>query len=144
MRNVEQDAEKVRQRVGYGRGGRGTPCSQGPPPDGSQRPFPLSSGISGPEPSLLLLHQLANGLDIQLLARLPKNLPFSGQSMPLRRMRSGWWLCKTSMVSPSRMETTGPVKSDASTAEKEEMKKHKVDTEGISSLRLRRVYLEVP
>ena len=69
---------------------------------------------------------------------------FSGQSMPLRRMRSGWWLCKTSRVSPSRMETTGPMKSDASTAAKEEMKKHTVDTERSSNLRLRRVYLEVP
>ena len=28
-----------------------------------------------------------------------------GQSMPLRRTRSGWVLCSTSMVSPSRTET---------------------------------------
>ena len=41
------------------------------------------------------------------------------------------------MVSPSRTETTGPVKSDASTTEKEEMKKPKVDIERISSLRLK-------
>ena len=41
------------------------------------------------------------------------------------------------MVSPSRTATTEPVKSDASTAEKEEMKKPKVDTERISSLRLK-------
>ena len=40
------------------------------------------------------------------------------------------------MVSPSRMETTGAVKSNASTAEKVEMKTPKVDTERISSLRL--------
>ena len=40
------------------------------------------------------------------------------------------------MVSPSRTETTGAVKSNASTAQKEEMKKPKVDTERISSLRL--------
>jgi len=40
-------------------------------------------------------------------------------------------------VSPSRTETTGPVKSDASTTEKEEMKKPKVDAERISSLRLK-------
>jgi len=47
-------------------------------------------------------------------------------------------------VSPSRTETMGPVKSDASTVEKEEMKKPKVDTERISSLRIRRAYMEVP
>ena len=46
-------------------------------------------------------------------------------------------LCRTSIVSPSRRETTGAVKSNASTAEKEEMKKPKVDTERISSLRLK-------
>ena len=40
------------------------------------------------------------------------------------------------MVSPSRTERR-PVKADASTAEKEEMKKPKVDTERISSLRLK-------
>ena len=41
------------------------------------------------------------------------------------------------MVSPSRTETTGPVKSDASTTEKEEIKKPNVETERISSLRLK-------
>ena len=40
-------------------------------------------------------------------------------------------------MSPSRTETTGPVKSNASTAEKEEMKKPTVDTENVSSLRLK-------
>ena len=34
---------------------------------------------------------------------------FSWQSMPLRRMRSAWWPFSTSMVSPSRKETTRPV-----------------------------------
>ena len=28
----------------------------------------------------------------------PYDCPFSGQSMPLRRIRSGCWLCRTSMV----------------------------------------------
>ena len=41
------------------------------------------------------------------------------------------------VVSPSRTETTGPEKSDASTAEKEEMKKPNMDTERISSLHLK-------
>jgi len=41
------------------------------------------------------------------------------------------------MVSPSRTETTGPEKSDASTAEKEEMKKPTVDIVNVSSLRLK-------
>ena len=45
------------------------------------------------------------------LARLPKAWPFSGQSMPLRRMRMGCSSCRTSMVSLSRTETTGPEKS---------------------------------
>ena len=49
--------------------------------------------------------------------------------MPLSRIRSGRWLCRTSMVSPSRKETTEPVKSDANTVEKVEMKKPNVDTE---------------
>ncbi len=31
--------------------------------------------------------------------------------MPLRQMRSDWWLCRTSRVSPSGTETTGQVKS---------------------------------
>ena len=51
--------------------------------------------------------------------------------------RAEWLLCKTSMVSPSRTETTGPVKFDASTTEDQEMKKPKMDTERISSLRLK-------
>jgi len=46
--------------------------------------------------------------------------------MPLKRMRSGYWLCRTSRVSPSRTETMGSVKSYASTAEKEAMKKPNV------------------
>jgi len=29
------------------------------------------------------------------------SVPFSEQSIPLRRTRSGWVLCRTSMVSPS-------------------------------------------
>ena len=33
--------------------------------------------------------------------------------MPFRRMCSGWSLCRTGMVSPSRTETTGPLKSPA-------------------------------
>ena len=40
-------------------------------------------------------------------------------------------------MSPSRTETTGPEKSDARTAEKEEMKKPTVDIENVSSLRLK-------
>ena len=47
------------------------------------------------------------------------------------------YLCRTSMVSPSRTEMTRPVKSNATTAEKEEMKKPTGDTERISSLRLK-------
>jgi hypothetical protein len=30
------------------------------------------------------------------------------EAMPLRRIRSGWWLWRTSMVSPSRMDSTEP------------------------------------
>jgi hypothetical protein len=40
---------------------------------------------------------------------------FSGQLIPLRRIRSAWWQVRTSIVSPSRTETTGPVNSVAST-----------------------------
>ena len=40
-------------------------------------------------------------------------------------------------VAVEERKTTGPVKSDASTAEKEKMKNPKVDTERISSLRLK-------
>ena len=47
------------------------------------------------------------------------------------------YLCRTSMVSPSSTETTEPVKADASTAKKEEMKKPTVDIENVSSLRLK-------
>ena len=36
---------------------------------------------------------------------------YSGQSIPLKRIRSARLLCKTSMVSPSRTETTGTVAS---------------------------------
>jgi hypothetical protein len=36
---------------------------------------------------------------------------FAGQSMSLSWMRSALLWCRTSMVSPSRMETTGPEKS---------------------------------
>jgi hypothetical protein len=35
--------------------------------------------------------------------------PLSGQSIPLRRMRSTWWPFRTSIVSPSRTPTTVPV-----------------------------------
>ena len=38
---------------------------------------------------------------------------FSGQSIPLSRMRSCWPLCITSMVSPSMTPTTLPVKDQA-------------------------------
>ena len=38
-------------------------------------------------------------------------------------MRTAWLLCRTSRVSPSRTETTGLEKSNASTTEKVEMKK---------------------
>jgi hypothetical protein len=31
-------------------------------------------------------------VDVNCFAFLPKAWPFSGQSMPLKRMRSGWWL----------------------------------------------------
>ena len=48
------------------------------------------------------------------------------------------------MVSLPRMPATLSVKSDASTAEKEGMKKPKVDTERTSRLRLRRAFMEVP
>ena len=41
--------------------------------------------------------------------------PLSGQSIPLRRMRSTWWPFRTSIVSPSRTPTMGPVNSVAST-----------------------------
>src|ERR1700704_474598 len=34
------------------------------------------------------------------------------QSMPLRWIRARRWLCKTSMPSPSRMETPWPVKAE--------------------------------
>ena len=40
---------------------------------------------------------------------------FSGQSMPLRQIRSGCWVCRTSMVSPSRTEMTELVKSAENT-----------------------------
>ena len=46
-----------------------------------------------------------------VLGFLPVGLAFSGQSMPLRRMRSALLLCRTLMVSPSRTETTVPEKS---------------------------------
>ena len=45
--------------------------------------------------------------DPACLARVPKAWPFSGQSMPLRRTRSGWVLYRTLMVSPSRTEMRG-------------------------------------
>jgi len=54
-----------------------------------------------------------------------------------------WW-CRTSRVSPSRTETTGPVKSNASWAEKVEMKKPHVDTSRISSLRLQGRATNIP
>ena len=38
--------------------------------------------------------------DTACFARVPKAWPFSGQSIPLRRIRSAWLLCRTSMVSP--------------------------------------------
>jgi hypothetical protein len=50
-------------------------------------------------------------------ARLPKACPFSGQSMALSRMRLALPLCRTSMVSPSRTETTGPVVKSSANAE---------------------------
>ena len=45
--------------------------------------------------------------DAACFARLPKAWPCSGQSMPLRRTRSAWVLCRTSMVSSSRTEELG-------------------------------------
>ena len=50
--------------------------------------------------------------------------------MPLSRMRSACRLWKTSMVSPSRMETTGPVKL-AAPAESMERENAKVNSEKI-------------
>jgi hypothetical protein len=43
-------------------------------------------------------------------ARWPKAWSFSGQSMPLRRIRSARLWYRTSIVSLSRTETTGPEK----------------------------------
>jgi len=47
--------------------------------------------------------------DVACLARMPYACPFSGQSMPLSLIRSGRWLWRTSMVSPSKtLMTTSP------------------------------------
>src|SRR6185436_14207369 len=43
--------------------------------------------------------------DKACFARVPKAWPFSGQSMPLRRARSGWVLCSTSMLSAGAQHT---------------------------------------
>src|SRR5512147_1751404 len=53
--------------------------------------------------------------DAACFAWLPKTWPFSGQSISLRRTRSGKVLCRTSIVSPSRTPTTRPVNSVAKT-----------------------------
>jgi hypothetical protein len=62
----------------------------------------------GPVAIWMRARRLASANDC---SRLPMAWPFSGKSIPLSLIRSGCWLCRTSMVSPSRTETTGPEKS---------------------------------
>ena len=48
--------------------------------------------------------------DAACFARSPKAWPSSGQSIPLSLIGSGWVLCRTSIMSPAKTETTGPEK----------------------------------